>query len=87
MNTHWQERDRGCDHPATSTRARGADGGRERGDVVRAVVTTAVDEERRRAGDAAEVGAVDVVGDARGADAVAKIVREALDVKPEPLCV
>ena len=38
---------------------------RERGDVVRAVVADAVDEERRRAGDAAQVGRVDVLGDPR----------------------
>ncbi len=46
--------------------ARGAHGRGERADVVGAVVAAAVDEERRRAGDAAEVGAVDVLGDARG---------------------
>ena len=45
----------------------------------------AVDEERRRAGDAAEVGAVDVLGDARGADAFAQVVGEAFDVETELL--
>src|SRR5260221_6229260 len=37
-------------------------GGRECADVVGAVVALAVDEERRRARDAAQVGAVDVLG-------------------------
>src|SRR5690348_8204593 len=36
-------------------------------DVVGAVVALSVDEERRRTGDAADVGAVDVLGDLRSA--------------------
>src|SRR5919197_1995235 len=38
---------------------------RERLEVVGAVVAAAVDEERRRAGDAAGIGLLDVLGDAR----------------------
>src|SRR5262249_17012695 len=66
-------------------RARGAHRSRERRDVVGAVVAAPVDEEGRRAGDAAEVGAVDVVGDPRRADAVAQIRGEAVDVEPDLL--
>ena len=44
-----------------------------------------VDEERRRARDAAEVGAVDVLGDPGSAGALAESVRELLDVEPELL--
>ena len=48
----------------SAARARAAGHGlRERGDVVGAVVAAAVDEEGRRARDAAQVGAVDVLGD------------------------
>src|SRR5436189_6204560 len=70
-------------HPPAPTRD--AHRRREAVDVVGAVVAPAVDEERRRAGDAAEVGAVDVVGDLRGADARTKVVCELLDVEPELL--
>jgi hypothetical protein len=52
---------------------------REGADVVRAVVAATVDEEGRRAGDAAQVSAVDVLGDARGAVVVAQEGGEALD--------
>src|SRR5918994_2450380 len=41
-------------------------GRQERGDVVGAVVASAVDEERGRTRDAAQVGAVDILGHARG---------------------
>ena len=54
------------------------------GDVVGALVALAVDEERRRAGDAARVGAAHVVGDALGVLARAQVLDEALDVEPEP---
>ena len=48
-------------------------------------MTTAVDEEGWRARDAAEVGAVDVLGDPRRAGALAESVGEPLDVEPELL--
>ena len=46
-------------------------------------MAAAVDEEARGTGDAARVGAVDVIGDARGVRARAQIVRELLDVDAE----
>ena len=48
-------------------------------------MTAAVDEERRRARDAAEVGAVDVLRDPGSAGALAERVGELLDVEPELL--
>ena len=62
-----------------------ADCSRERGDVVGAGVAAAVDEEGGRAGDAAEVGAVDVLGDAAGARVLAQVSLEALDVEAQLL--
>src|ERR1035441_3897957 len=61
----------------------GQDGGGERGDVVAAVVPAAVDEEGRGAGDTAEVGGVDVLGDPRGASALAEVLTESLAIEPE----
>ncbi len=52
-------------------------------DVVDAVVATAVDEEGRGAGDAALVGAADVLVDARDVAARAHLIHEALDVQAE----
>ena len=54
-------------------------------DVVGTVVTTAVDEERRRAGDPARVGAGSVLGNPRRVDVAAELVPEALDVELELL--
>jgi hypothetical protein len=48
-------------------------------------VPPAVEEEGRCAGDAAQVGAVDVVGDARSAYAFPEVVRETLGVESELL--
>jgi len=45
-------------------------------------VAAPVDEERRRSGHAAEVGAVHVLGDAGGAGVRLEVVRELLDVEP-----
>src|SRR4051812_19837808 len=59
------------------------DRGRERVDVVSAVVAPAVDEEGRRTGDSAEIGAVDVLGHTPRADALMQVVGEAFDVEPE----
>src|SRR5204862_88995 len=56
---------------------------RERLDVVGAVVAAAVDEEGGRAGDVAEVGAVNILGDPGGAGVLLEIVDEAIDVEPE----
>ncbi len=44
-----------------------------------------VDEEGRRARNAADVGAVDVLGDLGRALVFAEVVRESLDVEPQPL--
>ena len=55
----------------------------EGGEVVGAVVAAPVDEEGRGAGDAAEVGALDVLGDSVGAGVLAQMVGEPLDVEPE----
>ena len=60
---------------------------RERGEIVGAVVPTPVDEERRRARYAAQIGGVHVLGDVRRTRASAKVVLEALDVEPELLSV
>src|SRR5438094_759727 len=60
--------------------------GRRKGvDVVGAVVAAAVDEEGRCPGDTAQVGAVDVFGDAGSADVALHAVGEAFDVEPELL--
>src|SRR2546429_6607711 len=56
---------------------------RERGDVVRAVVAPAIDEERGRAGDVAEIRAVDVFGDATGTGVLLEIGGETVDVEAE----
>ena len=66
-----------------SLRTRHAYRGRERGDVVGAVVAAAVDEEGRRTGDAAQVGAVDIFGDAGSAGVLLQLVGEPLDVEAE----
>src|SRR3954447_15590313 len=59
------------------------DGRRQGLDVERAMVTLAVDEERRRARDPAEVGRLDVPGHS-GLEGVAlQVVVETLDVEPE----
>src|ERR687896_2020343 len=60
-----------------------ADEPRQGGEVVAAVVAAAVDEEAGGAGDPAQVGAVDVGGDARCVGALAEVVREAPEVEPE----
>src|SRR6266540_3902046 len=62
-----------------------ADGRREGADVVRAVVAPAVYEEGGCAGDADQVGAVDVIGNAGGTAVVAQGVGEAFDVEAELL--
>ncbi|GAA3712669.1 hypothetical protein GCM10023082_08040 [Streptomyces tremellae] len=54
-------------------------------DVVRAGVAAAVDEEGGRAGDAAEVGGLDVLRDACGARVAPHVAVEALQVEAEPL--
>ena len=46
-------------------------------------MTAAVDEEGRCAGDAAQVGAVDVLGDAVGAGVLPEFVGEVFDVESE----
>jgi hypothetical protein len=66
-------------------RARGAHRRREGGDVIGAVVASPVYEEGRRAGDAAEVGAVDIIRDPGGAGVLAKVIGEAIDVERELL--
>ncbi len=48
-------------------------------------MASAVDEEGGRAGDAAEVGAVDILGDAGGAGVLAQVVGEAFDVEAQLL--
>src|SRR5581483_2652406 len=75
-------------HPGRLRRERGpgacrADGCGERLDVVRAVVALAVDEERRRPGDAAQVRAVDVLRDPPGVDAPPHLVAEPVAVEAE----
>src|ERR671923_29433 len=62
---------------------RGGDRIAQRGDVVGALVAAAVDEERRRAGDAAGVRAGHVVGDPRHVDVAADLVPEAVAVEAE----
>src|SRR5918999_6140892 len=52
-------------------------------EVVAAVVAAPVDEEAGSPGDAAQVRAVDVVGDPRCVPALAQILREALDVQAD----
>src|SRR5580693_5832845 len=54
----------------------------QRGQVVRAVVADAVDEERRRARDGGQVRGVDVLGDPRRADVLAQVGREPRGVEP-----
>src|SRR5438094_2788900 len=66
-------------------RARCTYGRGESGDVVGAVVAPAVDEEGGRTGDAAQVGAVDVLGDARGTSVLAQCIREPFRVESELL--
>src|SRR5262245_31148587 len=61
----------------------GPHGAAEGGDVVGAVVALAVDEEAGRAGDAAAVGVVDVLGDPRGVRVPAQVVGEPVDVEAE----
>ena len=63
----------------------GSDGVGECVDVVDAVVAAAVDEEGGRAGDAALVGARDVLADTRLVLAPAQLVGEAVDVEAELL--
>src|SRR5581483_7924177 len=63
--------------------ARRPDRPRERGDVVGAVVAAAVHEERRRPRDAAQVGAVHVLGDTRRPRVRVEILREAPEVEAE----
>ena len=46
-------------------------------------MAAAVDEERRRARDVAEVGGVDVLGDAAGSGVLAQVVGEPVGVEPE----
>src|SRR5829696_3201249 len=65
--------------------ARRADGGAERGRVVLALVPPSVDEERRRAGDAREVGALDVARDATCVGAPPQAVPEPLLVEAQLL--
>src|SRR4051794_13324424 len=62
-------------------RACRADGGGQCGEVVGALVALTVDEEARRAGDAAGVGAGDVFGDVVGV--AVEVVAEASGVEPE----
>ena len=62
-----------------------ADGVRKGGGVVGAVVATAIDEEGWGAGDSAEVGTVDVLGNAVGARMLAQLVGEVLDIEAELL--
>ena len=50
-----------------------------------AVVATAIDEEGWGAGDSAEVGTVDVLGNAVGARMLAQLVGEVLDIEAELL--
>ena len=59
--------------------------GRERRDVVRAVVAEAVDEERGRAGDAGQVGGLDVLRDTGRVLAALQLLGEAVDVEAELL--
>src|SRR5919197_2839070 len=73
----------GCS--AEGPAARGPDLARQRLQVVGAVVAPAVDEERRRAGDAALVGLVDVFGDAWRELPPPQVLAEALDVQAEAL--
>lgn len=61
----------------------GRDGGRQRGDVVGAVMPPPVDEEGGRAGNAAEAGGLDVLGDARGTGAPVQVVMESFGVEAE----
>jgi hypothetical protein len=65
-------------------RLRGADGRGERGDVVWPVVASAVDEERRRAGDSAQVRALEILGDALDPEAHVEVAGEALLIQAEP---
>src|SRR3954449_6043510 len=69
------------------TRSGEAHGRRERVDVVGTVMAAAVDEEGRRAGDAAQVGTVDVVRDPRDVRVRAQLRLEAVGVEAELLCV
>ena len=55
--------------------------GRQRGHVVGAIVAAAVDEESRRAGHTAEVGAVDILGDTRSSRVRPQVVGEASQVE------
>src|SRR3954469_9438957 len=64
---------------------RRADSGLERGDVVRAVLPQAVDEERRGARDAAEVGRLDVLRDPGLVNVLPHLAVEALHVEVELL--
>src|SRR5262249_52384357 len=55
----------------------------QRGEVVRAVVPDAVDEERGGTGDGGQVGGVDVLGDPAGADVPAQVGGEPPDVETD----
>ena len=66
-------------------RTGGVYGAREGFEVIRAVVAAPVDEERRRAGHAAQVRALYVLGDAVRAHVLLQVLGEASDVQPEPL--
>src|SRR5260370_92832 len=57
------------------------DRGGQRVDVVGAIVPPPVDEERRRAGDTAQVGGVDVLGDSGGAGPLSQVVAERTGVE------
>src|SRR5437764_10964999 len=59
----------------------------QRVEVVDAVVPAAVDEERRRAGDTALIGAGHILADARGVLAPAQLVAEAIDIEAELACI
>src|SRR5258708_40206770 len=65
--------------------ASGLDGRGQRRDVVRPVVAATVDEERRRTGNAALIGGLDVLADTRRALALAQVVAKTLDVEPDLL--
>src|SRR5918996_4388001 len=64
---------------------RSMDGRRQGGDVVGAVVTSAVDEEGGGAGDAAQIRAIDVLRDTPGAGVLTQGGREAVEVEAELL--
>ena len=61
----------------------GGDCGRQRVEVVGAVVPLSVDEEGGGSGRAADVGGLDVLGDPRLVDVASEVVVEAVDVEVE----